>query len=138
MISASKTPANKTVNLTELKTTIHEKTEWPMMMEVDPETLAQVYYLDQELYNQAVVEASAVSVHASELIMIEAKDGKIADVKQAIDKRLEDAKQTWSRYLPEQYDLVLAAQTVESGNYLFVVIHPEAEAIVEIINTAIK
>lgn len=130
--------SEKKVELAQLKTTINEEVEWPKMMEVDSESLQTLFYLNEDMYDEVVSEVSAMSVHAYELIMVKAKDGKINEVKESITHRIEDLEKTWSTYLPEQYELVKNAVKIEKGNYYFVIIHKDAKEIEKIINEAFE
>lgn len=128
----------KKVELSELKATINKEVQWPKMMEVDSKLLKELFYLNEDMYDEVVGDVSVISTHAYELIMVKAKEGKINDVKESISHRLEDLEKTWSTYLPEQYELVKNAAKIEKGNYYFLIIHEDTKEIEEIINEAFE
>lgn len=65
--------------------------------------------------------------------MFEAKEGKLDTVKKGVEKRLENLKELWSQYLPDQYELVKNSVTYENGNYYFFIVGQDAEKILELI-----
>ena len=80
----------------------------------------------------------AMNVHATEIILVEAQDGKLDEVKKALDKRMETVEQTWSTYLPEQYELVKNRKTLEEGNVIAIVIADQADTILQEISDSLN
>ena len=66
------------------------------------------------------------------------QDGKLDEVKKALDKRMETVEQTWSTYLPEQYELVKNRKTLEEGNVIAIVIADQADAILQKISDSLN
>ncbi|MGL5540758.1 MAG: DUF4358 domain-containing protein [Erysipelotrichaceae bacterium] len=132
------------VDLKELDATLVEKFEsgeigFPGTMDLDATLLSDVYGINaEEALESYVVKIPMMMVQASEIAMFEVKDGQMDAVKAGVEKRLADLDATWSQYLPDQYDLVKNAAKIEKGNYFFLVIAEEQDAIVKIIEDAFK
>lgn len=136
--SDNSTGSSNNVDLTKLSEKIKETVEWPMMQEADESTLNSMFYLSPDMYEEANVQYALVNVSAAECMLVKAKEGKLEDVKQALQKRLDDLDRNWGMYLPEQHDLVKAAKTYENNGYYFIVIHEEAEKVISEIEKAFK
>lgn len=116
----------------------NEKFELPMGMDVDEIMLSEVYGLSSEQVKDFAILMPAMNVHATEIILIEAQDGKLDEVKKALDTRMENIEQTWSTYLPAQYELVKNRKTVEKGNTLAIIIADHADQIAEEITESLN
>lgn len=139
LAGCTSSPSNTEVDLTKISETIYEKVdsgelEMGMMSEnLDATALKDLYELDINDLKSYDVRMALINVQANEVAMFEAKDGKFDTVKKGVEKRLENLKELWSQYLPDQYELVKNAQTYENGNYYFFVVGSDAEEIIEII-----
>lgn len=51
---------------------------------------------------------------------------------------METVEQTWSTYLPEQYELVKNRKTLEEGNVIAIVIADQADAILQEISDSLE
>ena len=51
---------------------------------------------------------------------------------------METVEQTWSTYLPEQYELVKNRKTLEEGNVIAIVIADQADAILQEISDSLN
>ena len=111
--------------------------ELPMTMPVEDEMLQDMYGLSDELVSDYAIALSAMNVHATEIIMVKAQDGKLDDVKAALDQRMTDVENLWSTYLPEQYEMVKDRKTLETGNIVVIVIADQADEIMEIITDSL-
>lgn len=76
----------------------------------------------------------------SELIIVtEAKDAESAEnIKASYEKVLSDQDAMWSRYLPDQYELVKANKIQTQGNYVLYVTSSQAEEIVKVFEEQVK
>ena len=76
----------------------------------------------------------------SELIIVaEAKDAESTEnIKASYEKVLSDQDEMWSRYLPDQYELVKANKIQTQGNYVLYVTSSQAEEIVKIFEEQVK
>ena len=82
---------------------------------------------------------SMMNVKAELIIVAEAKDAAaLENIKLGYEKVLSDQDAMWSRYLPDQYDLVKANVIKTQGNYALYVTSQESEAIVKIFEEQVK
>ena len=102
------------------------------------QVLVDMYGLSSDLVKDYAIFMPAMNVHATEIILVEAQDGKLDEVKKALDKRMETVEQTWSTYLPEQYELVKNRKTLEEGNVIAIVIADQADAILQEISDSLN
>ncbi len=107
------------------------ETDLPSFMDLDDETLGDTYGVDPALLDEYVAKIPMMNVHATEFFAAKVKSGEMDAVLDGINGRLEQLDQTWSNYLPEQYDLVKNHQLVQEGDYVLLVIGTHAEQIAQ-------
>lgn len=134
---------DETVEMTELQKQVNDviesgKYELPSLMMVSEDELETLYYLNSDDVNDFAIFLPLMNVQATEIMVVEAKDGKVDVVKEALDKRLADLDATWAQYLPSQYELVQNYVTFTEGNTVGVVIAEEAQAIADDIQASLK
>ncbi len=135
---AKKEVETKDVDLHEILTTMLKGDDMPAMMEVEADMLQDLYFFSSEDVKQAAIAMPLMNVKATEIILVEANDGKLDTVKAGIKKRLDVLDETWAHYLADQYELVQNAQIVEMGNYYCVIIAENAEELAENIKKALQ
>lgn len=99
---------------------------------------ADAFGLTPEYYNELVWAMPLMNVHASKIVIAEATDGNIENVKAEIDAYFTADEENWATYLPEQYDLVKARQTAEIGNMYVVIVGENAEEMIAILTAGSK
>ena len=133
-------PTNAEINQLDLNatyTTITAGVEMPDMYELDEEQMLDLYGIRPEYCNQAVVRLCVNSLRADELWLLEAVDAEaMAKLKTLLDSRLEQKDAESIMYDPEQNAIVKAAQIIEVGNYLVMIVSPDAQAIAQAFRTA--
>ncbi len=105
--------------------------EGPVYSVIDDVALDAFYKLDVSLIEEYVVLKPNANTLAHEVLLVTAKEGELETVKQQVDAYFDSQEQSWSSYLPIQYDLIKARVTEEVGNTYIVVVHEEAGAIVD-------
>ncbi len=134
----------KNVEISSVSEMIYEKVEngeFEMGMlsdNLDADTLKELYNIDADDLEAYDVRMALINVQANEIAMFKAKDGKLDEVKQGVEKRIEDLKNTWSQYLPDQYELVKNYQTYENGNYYFFIVSEYAKDMIDTIKAEFK
>lgn len=99
--------------------------------EMPEEMLVDAYGIDLSLLESYSVQMPMMNVHAEEIAVFEVKDEKDIDaVKAGIEKRQKALEEQWSKYLPEQYELVKASKTAVKGNLVLYVVSAQADKIV--------
>lgn len=101
----------------------------PSMMDVDDTVLKDMYGIDAADVQQYAIAFPMMDVHASEIIIIEAKDGKADTIQKALDARMKSVEDTWANYLPDQYELVQNRETITKGNTFVIIIAEKAQEI---------
>lgn len=122
-------PAVKEIDVKALGEEITNSEEFPVFMELGDEELEMVYGLTPDQVSAYAVYVPMMNVHATEFAFIKAAQGHEQEVKDAIDQRLVDLDNLWSRYLPDQYALVENHKLIEQSPYYILVIAEDADAI---------
>ena len=125
----------KDVKLTDLMSEIKDNADFdlPSFMDIDEATMESVYGLKAADVEQFAIAFPMMNTQATEIIMIEAKEGKLDTVKKALDTRMKTVEETWATYLPAQKELVDHRKTIEKGNYVIIVIAEKADDIAKTI-----
>lgn len=112
--------------------------DMPMMTTVNDALLSSIYGINASDLVEYVCKMPAMDTTATEFFIGEVKDGKMDTVKAALEARQDALDEEWSKYLPEQYELVQNYQLVTSGNYVIFVISDQADEAVSAFNTYAK
>lgn len=112
--------------------------DMPMMTTVNDALLSSIYGINASDLVEYVCKMPAMNTTATEFFIGEVKDGKMDTVKAALEARQAALDEEWSKYLPEQYELVQNYQLVTSGNYVIFVISDQADEAVSAFNTYAK
>ena len=109
----------------------------PDMLVMDEDMMLNFCGIEAALCEQAVVAVCSDGLRADEIWLIEAKDAKALEELEALAQgRLTRKGEESITYSPEQYEVVQAAQVITAGNYLAVIVTPEAAALAELFQTA--
>ena len=100
---------------------ISEGYDMPKLMPLSQEEL-EGFGLTTEDYSDIFWGMSMMNVHATQVVIVEAQEGKLDAVKAALDAYYTDYEAQWATYLPDQYELVQNRQVVENGNTYAVII----------------
>lgn len=89
--------------------------------------------LKQEDIANGVVIAPMMNVKSDEFIILEAKDeSKVASLKASLEKELAAQDQTWSQYLPDQYEKVKHNIIKTKGKFLIYITYSNPEKIEQV------
>ena len=125
------------LNLAEIYTTITNGVNIPEMMKLDADLLLDLYGIRAEYYTQAEMYLCVNSLRADEIWLLEAKDSaSMETLKQLMQARLDQKDAESITYDPEQNAIVKAAQIIEAGNYLVMIVSPDAATIAGNFRTA--
>ena len=113
--------------------------ELPQMQKLNSSDLEGLIKIKSSDVEEATVNISVMNVKATEIGIFKFSN---SDQEKAIDKgikeRLSDLEETWSRYLPDQYDLVKNVKKFTYGNVKGYVIADESAKIISNIEKALK
>lgn len=132
MTSCSKGSSNSKVTMStkEIYETAVKGIEMPKLEMVSGSDLDGLLGTKSSDYEEASIYLSNINIKADEIgIFKYSSDEQSAAIDKAIEKRLKDLDATWSRYLPDQYDLVKKAKKFNKGNVKGYIISGEASKI---------
>lgn len=98
-----------------------------MPEKLDQQSLQEVFGLNPDDIEEYYGEYSAVNTSADHIIGVKVKDGKVDEVKSALESHKQEIVDNFEEYLPNQYDKAQAGKIIQKGNYLFLVIAGDSE-----------
>ncbi len=98
-----------------------------MPEKLDQQSLQEVFGLNPDDIEEYYGEYSAVNTSADHIIGVKVKDGKVDEVKSALERHKQEIVDNFEEYLPDQYDKAQAGKIIQKGNYLFLVIAGDSE-----------
>ena len=105
------------------------------------EVLRDVMMIDPALVEDSRIHYPTMIVHSSTYWIVLAKEGEEAALKQQIDAHMAVQEESWSMYLPDQYDIIAAREyreyETEKGTYLVYVASTDNEAVLAAIEGAL-
>lgn len=124
MISATACGSNDskeaTKPLSEISTAVKDcGIEFPEMVEVNDENFQFKYGLSADDYSEFSLWWAGSGGDADEICIVKANDDKLDTVQKAVEKRLEDQKDVFKDYVPEQYDKLCDTKVKTTGNYVY-------------------
>lgn len=102
-------------------------------MDVDKDTLSSYFQVDTANVEEVYGKVPMMNVQASMYVLVKATDGKAETVKASIEEFGKGYEQQWSRYLPEQYDLVKARKIGVKGDVVYLIIAENSDELVKLI-----
>ena len=102
-------------------------------MDIDKEVLSSYFQVDTANVEEVYGKVPMMNVHASLYVLLKATSGKAEDVKADIEEFGNSFEQQWSRYLPEQYDLVKARKIGVKGDVVYLIIAENSDELVKLI-----
>ncbi len=107
----------------------------PEMLELNAGMMLDYCGIKAEDVSQAVVLVCADSLKTDEIWLLEAVDAKTAGrLVELAEKRLAKKGEESITYSPEQYQVVQKAQLIQVGNYVALLVSPDAEAMAQVFN----
>lgn len=90
----------------------------PMAQQLDETALADLVGLKKDMYDEVVAEQPMVSFSVDTFIAVKAKDGKVEDVKKALEAYRQAKVDDVMQY-PTNVPKIEASEVVTYGNYVF-------------------
>ena len=127
--------SHKNLNLQELNTTISEMAPYKdmTMLDIDSYILNSLYEVPEEQYEEAVGKMPMLNVQSSMYLVIKAKEDTVDEVKEKVESYAQKQEDAWSKYLPEQYELVKNRKQGVVGNYIYLIIGENAEEVEKLV-----
>lgn len=110
------------VTLSRLIAEIEEEYGVTMPSALDDELLKDLFGVDPGDVVEYAGSISLVNVSADNLVAIKAAEGKTESIQKELESRLDGVRQSFERYLPEQYDKAMAGKVITIGDYVFLII----------------
>lgn len=95
--------------------------------EVNDTILTDIYYMDMSNVETYAGKSSMTMTSCDTVVAVKAVPGKIDLVVESLKRRQEDLINSFSQYLPEQYQKAQAGSVIVRGDYAFLVIVGESE-----------
>ena len=109
------------------------------MMTLDASDLADIYYIEAEDMKQAAAAVHTSGINCDEIILIEAVDaGAAACIKDILDARYEAKRNETENYLPDEYAIIKECSVTMDGNYVAMIVAPNAAELVEIYDASFE
>lgn len=112
-------------------TGIQSEMELPAMMNLSDVEITDILGINAENLESYTVQFPMMIVHASAIMVFQAKEGTIETVKEEVGAWLTSYEEQWSSYLPDQYELVKNRVEKQVGDSTYVVIIAEDAASIE-------
>lgn len=92
------------------------------------QALKRYYGLNSADYKGAMLYSSDASISVEEVLLIEAKnEAQTAEIREAVERRIEQRRNDFDGYAPEQVQLLENAQVLVRGRFVFMAVSPDAE-----------
>lgn len=113
----------------EVSQAVQDSIEDETLVLQDSQALKKYYGLNSADYKGVLFYTSEFTMSAKEVLLIEVEhDTQVAEVKSAIEERIETRIDSFEGYSPEQVQLLEQAAYVVRGKYIFIAVAPEAES----------
>ncbi len=121
----------KTIDVEVARQTLANSTPFNELatMDITTEELGSLYGINTANVEKVVGKMPMMNVQASMYLIIQAKEGTVDTVKAELDAYATQYEEQWSRYLPEQYELVKNRKTGVVGNTVYLIIAENAETL---------
>ena len=107
------------------------------MLEMDE--MLDVYGIQAADMKQFAAAVNTSGIDCDEVVLVEAKDADAASrVKEALDKRYQAKLNETENYLPDEYAVIKTCSVVMDGNYVAMIVAPNAADLVKIYNESFK
>ncbi len=111
-----------------VKAQVEASLDTESMEQKNVQGLKRYYGLNSADYDGVMLYMSKSSMSAEEVLLVKTKtDEQAREVKQAVEQRLENRKNDFEGYAPEQVQLLEQAQVSVRGRFVFYAVSPNAK-----------
>lgn len=129
----------QSVKSADLKAVLAKFTFDGEMLEMDENDMLDVYGIQAADMKQFAATVNTSGIDCDEVVLVEAKDADAASrVKEALDKRYQAKLNETENYLPDEYAVIKTCSVVMDGNYVAMIVAPNAADLVKIYNESFK
>lgn len=120
--------SGSTKSFSEISEAVEASLDTETLVSQDGQALKRYYGLNSADYTGVLYYSSEFSISAEEVLLIEVKnESQVQEVRDAIEKRLENRINDFEGYAPEQVQILEAAQIQVRGRFIFVAVSENAE-----------
>ncbi len=116
---------------------IVDEVELPALMMLSEEEIKDELGINTDHLESFLVLMPMMRVHATEILLLQIKEGMMEEVKTDVENYLNRYEEYWSSYLPEQHVLVRNRLEKAVGNTLIVIVAEKGDLIEAIIDQAL-
>lgn len=107
------------VDLKSVSTGIAAIQDAPAMMEMSQDNIKDFLSIDAGDYSDAACYMPLMNVTATEVMLFQYEnDSQKEKIQKGLDQRLKELENTWSQYLPAQYELVKNRTSIDADHVL--------------------
>lgn len=103
------------------------------MLSITKQEANEIFDIDPEYIEEIIGKIPLLNVSSSMYIVINAKEGRVQEIKQKLEDYVINYEQEWASYLEDQYELVKNRQLGNKGNYVYLIICDEPDKLVKLI-----
>ena len=131
--------AAKSADLSAVKDSLAAQFKLDEMMALSQDDLLDMYGIKPDDVKQYAALIARSSTSADEILLFEARDADAASrLKAQLDKRYQAKLNEAKDYLPDEYAKIAACKVAQSGNYVSLIVSPDAEAMTKLYQAAFK
>lgn len=136
----SSASAESSVKLSDVLTEIKSQVTLPeMTVYSDAEDLLDMYGIEEQDVKQFVAEVNSSGLEQDEIVLIEAVDSDAAGrIEEKLQNRYDNKLSQNENYNPEQAEIIKACEVEVNGNFVSLIVSPDAEQITEIYKSKIS
>ena len=131
LVSLLKTEPVSDADFSKVLTAVTEQADTSNMLQAENQMVKRLYGLDPSAYEGCALYYPATNMDAEELLLIKLKDeNQQADVRAAMEKRIENQKNAFEGYGIEQFDLLSNACVLEvRGKFALLAVTDSCDAV---------
>ena len=109
------------------------------MLDLDETDMLDIYGIQAADIKQFAAATSTTGIDCDEVVLVEATDADAAKrVKEALDTRYQTKLNETENYLPDEYAIIKTCSVTMDGNYVAMIVAPNAADLVKIYNESFK
>lgn len=103
------------------------------IVKMNTQALKRYYGLNSADYDGVILYMSKESISAEELLMVKAEnDRQIQKIKEAVQERIDDRKNSFEAIAPEQVKVLDKARVLVRGKFVFFVVSEDAQVYIDL------
>lgn len=97
--------------------------------------IKNVYGFDAADYSEIAAYVNNSGVEQDEIVIVKASSSdKVASIKEKLENKMTAKLNQTKNYLPDQYEMISKCEVADKGDYVRMIISPDAEDMVSIFN----